>query len=38
MMTIFIQGLDSLSGKTSFNQMSWSLETARMDIIKIVSL
>ena len=31
-------GLYSLSGKTSYRQISWSLETARLDVIMIVSL
>ena len=33
-----ILGLYSLSGKTSYRQISWSLETARLDVIMIVSL
>ena len=31
------QGLYSLGGKTSYRQMSWSLEAARLDVIVIVS-
>ena len=31
-------GLYSLSGKTSYRQISWSLETARLGVIMIVSL
>ena len=31
-------GLYSLNGKTSYRQISWSLEAARMDLIMIVSL
>ena len=33
-----IQGLYSLSGKTSYRQISWSLEAARLGVIMIVSL
>ena len=33
-----IQGLYSLSDKTSYRQVSWSLEAARLDFIMIVSL
>ena len=32
------QGLYSLSGKTSYCQISWSLEAARLDVMIIVSL
>ena len=32
------QGLYSLSGKTSYRQISWSLEAARLSVIVIVSL
>ena len=32
------QGLYSLSGKTSYRQISWSLEAARLDVTMIVSL
>ena len=31
-------GLYSLSGKTSYRQISWSLEAARLDVAMIVSL
>ena len=31
-----LQGLYSLSGKTSYRQISWSLEAARSDVIMIV--
>ena len=31
------QGLYSLSGKTSYRQISWSLEAARLDVAIIVS-
>ena len=31
-------GLYSLSGKTSYHQISWSLEAARLDVAIIVSL
>ena len=31
------QGLYSLSGKTSYRQISWSLEAARLSVIMIVS-
>ena len=31
-------GLYSLSGKTSYRQISWSLEAARLGVIMIVSL
>ena len=34
----FVQGLYSLSGKTSYRQISWSLEAARLGVIMIVSL
>ena len=33
-----IQGLYSLSGKTSYRQISWSLEAARLDVIIIAPL
>ena len=33
-----IQGLYSLSGKTSYRQISWSLEVAKLGVIMIVSL
>ena len=33
-----IQGLYSLSGKTSYRQISWSLEAARLDVAMVVSL
>ena len=33
-----IQGLYSLSDKTSYRQISWSLEAARLSVIMIVSL
>ena len=33
-----VQGLYSLSGKTSYRQISWSLEAARLGVIMIVSL
>ena len=32
------QGLYSLSGKTSYRQISWSLEVAGLAVIMIVSL
>ena len=32
------QGLYSLSGKTSYRQISWSLEAARLDVSIVVSL
>ena len=32
------QGLYSLSGKTSYRQISWSLEAARLDAAMVVSL
>ena len=35
---IATRGLYSLSGKTSYRQISWSLEAARLDAIMIVSL
>ena len=35
---VTIQGLYSLSDKTSHPQISWSLEDARLDVIMIVSL
>ena len=31
-------GLNSLSGKTYYRQISWSLEAARLDVIMIISL
>ena len=31
-------GLYSLSGKTSYRQISWSLEAARLDVAMVVSL
>ena len=31
-------GLYSLSGKTSYHQISWSLEAARLDVAMVVSL
>ena len=34
----WLQGLYSLSGKTSYRQISWSLEAARLGFIMIVSL
>ena len=34
----FLQGLHSLSGKTSYRQISWTLEAARLYIIMIESL
>ena len=34
----FIQGLYSLSGKTSYRQISWSLGAARLDVAMVVSL
>ena len=33
-----LQGLYSLSSKTSYRQISWSLEAARLDVLMIVSL
>ena len=33
-----IQGLNSLSGKTSYRQISWRLEATRLDVIMITSL
>ena len=33
-----LQGLYSLSGKTSYRQISWSLEAARLDVAMVVSL
>ena len=36
--TLFIQGLYSLSVKTSYRHISWSLEAARLDVIMVVSL
>ena len=33
-----VQGLYSLSGKTSYRQISWSLEVARLDVAMVVSL
>ena len=35
---IMNQGLYSLNGKTSYRQISWSLEAARLGVIMIVSL
>ena len=32
------QGLYSLSGQTSYRQISWSLEAARLDVAMVVSL
>ena len=32
------QGLYSLSGKTSYRQISWSLEAAGLDVAMVVSL
>ena len=32
------QGLYSISGKTSYRQISWSLEAARLDVAMVVSL
>ena len=32
------QGLYSLSGKTSYRQISWSIEAARLDVAMVVSL
>ena len=32
-----LQGLYSLSGKTSYHQISWSLEAARLDVARVVS-
>ena len=32
------QGLYSLSGKTSYREISWSLEATRLDVIMVVSL
>ena len=32
------QGVYSLSGKTSYRQISWSLEVARLTLLIIVSL
>ena len=34
----FTQGLYALSSKTSYHQISSSLEAARMNVIKLVSL
>ena len=34
----WIQGLYSLSGKTSYRQISWTLEAARLDVVMVVSL
>ena len=31
-------GLYSLSGKTSYRQISWSLKAARLDVAMVVSL
>ena len=36
--TIIHLDLYSLSGKTSYRQISWSLEAARLDVLMIVSL
>ena len=33
-----IQSLNSLSGKTCYHQISWSLEAARLDVAMVVSL
>ena len=33
-----ILGLYSLSGKTSYRQISWSLEAARLDVAMVISL
>ena len=33
-----IRGLYSLSGKTSYREISWSLEAASLDVIMLVSL
>ena len=38
MIARYIQGLYSLSGKTSYRQISWSLEAARLGVIMNVSL
>ena len=35
---IAIMGLYSLSGKTSYRQISWSLEATRLDVAMVVSL
>ena len=35
---IFPQGRYSLSGKTSYRQISWNLEAVRLDVIMILSL
>ena len=35
---VYLQGLYSLSGETSYRQISWSLEAARLTVIRIVSL
>ena len=35
---VAIQGLYSLSGKTSYRQISWSLEAAKLDVAMVVSL
>ena len=37
MMVVKILGLYSLSSKTSYRQISWSLGAARLDVIMIVS-
>ena len=34
----YIQGLNSLSGKTSYHQISWSLEAGKLDVMMIVLL
>ena len=36
--TMRILGLNSLSGKASYRQISWSLEAARLDVAMVVSL
>ena len=33
-----IQGLCSLGGWTSYRKISWNIETARLDVIMIISL
>ena len=37
-LSFVIQGLYSLSRKTSYRQISWSLEAARLDVAMVVSL
>ena len=37
-LTLYFLGLYSLSGKTSYRQISWSLEAARLDVAMVVSL